>query len=135
MAKVIISCAVTGAIHTPSMSPYLPITPEQIAQVAREYRVYYAPQRSGEAAGDYSVDHSSILYLMGPDGRFIAPGQLRERFRQARVDGSVPVGVYCGSGVTAAHEVLALELAGFRAALYPGSWSEWSQRGLPSERG
>lgn len=32
--KVIISCAVTGAIHIPSMSPYLPITPEQIAQEA-----------------------------------------------------------------------------------------------------
>ena len=35
-SKVIISCAVTGAIHTPSMSPYLPITPEQIAQSAIE---------------------------------------------------------------------------------------------------
>ncbi len=36
MAKVIISCAVTGAIHTPSMSDYLPITPEQIAQSSIE---------------------------------------------------------------------------------------------------
>ena len=32
--KVIITCAVTGAIHTPSMSPYLPVTPEQITQAA-----------------------------------------------------------------------------------------------------
>ena len=32
MPKTIISCAITGAVHTPSMSPYLPVTPEQIAQ-------------------------------------------------------------------------------------------------------
>ncbi len=36
MAKVIISCAVTGAIHTPSMSDYLPITPEEIAHSSIE---------------------------------------------------------------------------------------------------
>ncbi len=36
-----------------------------------------------------------------------------------------PVGVYCGSGVTAAHEILALAAIDVPAALYPGSWSEW----------
>ncbi len=48
-------------------------TPEQIANVAKAYRVYYAEHRTGSGPDDYSMDHSSILYLMGPDGKFIAP--------------------------------------------------------------
>jgi thiosulfate/3-mercaptopyruvate sulfurtransferase len=43
--------------------------------------------------------------------------------------------VYCGSGITACVDILVLERAGVRAKLYPGSWSEWSSRGLPVERG
>ncbi len=48
-------------------------TPEEIAQVAREYRVYYAEHRTGSGPDDYTMDHSSILYLMAPDGSFVAP--------------------------------------------------------------
>jgi len=48
-------------------------TPEEIAQAAKAYRVYYAEHRTGPGPNDYSVDHSSILYLMGPDGKFVAP--------------------------------------------------------------
>ncbi|MER6914097.1 sulfurtransferase [Streptomyces sp. NPDC000594] len=60
------------------------------------------------------------------DGRFLAPGALRERFTAL---GAVPgeVGVYCGSGVSAAQQAVALELAGFTPALYAGSWSAWSR--------
>ncbi|MER7234390.1 sulfurtransferase [Streptomyces olivaceus] len=60
------------------------------------------------------------------DGRFLAADQLRARFETlgAKEDGEV--GVYCGSGVSGAHEVLALAVAGIPAALYAGSWSQWS---------
>jgi thiosulfate/3-mercaptopyruvate sulfurtransferase len=60
-------------------------------------------------------------------GRFRSPDELRARFAAIGADGTTPVGAYCGSGVTAAHEVLALRLAGVDAALYVGSWSEWSR--------
>ena len=58
-------------------------------------------------------------------GRFRDAASLRQEFERLGVRRSVEVGAYCGSGVTAAHEVLALELAGYPAALYVGSWSDW----------
>jgi protein SCO1/2 len=48
-------------------------TPEEIARVAKEYRVYYAEHRTGPGPNDYSMDHSSVLYLMDPNGAFLAP--------------------------------------------------------------
>ncbi|GAA2215611.1 sulfurtransferase [Nonomuraea monospora] len=62
---------------------------------------------------------------VGPDGRFLAPEALRARFAGLGVRDGVATGAYCGSGVTAAHEVLALEVAGLPASLYVGSWSDW----------
>lgn len=59
------------------------------------------------------------------DGTFLEPDELRRIYGEVlRVDGG-DVAAYCGSGVTAAHDVLALAVAGIDAALYPGSWSEW----------
>jgi thiosulfate/3-mercaptopyruvate sulfurtransferase len=59
------------------------------------------------------------------DGRFLDPAGLRDRFAGLGVTGAEPVGAYCGSGVAAAHTVLALAVAGIDAALYAGSWSDW----------
>ncbi len=57
-------------------------------------------------------------------GRFVPQSELAEAL--GGITGGAEVGAYCGSGITAAHTVLALELAGISgAALYPGSWSEW----------
>jgi thiosulfate/3-mercaptopyruvate sulfurtransferase len=58
-------------------------------------------------------------------GRFRSPEALREELKQIGIDGGAQIGAYCGSGVAAAHQVLALELAGYPASLYAGSWSEW----------
>jgi thiosulfate/3-mercaptopyruvate sulfurtransferase len=60
------------------------------------------------------------------DGRFLSAEELAARFKALGVSGEDQVGVYCGSGVSGAHEVLALAVAGIPAALYVGSWSEWS---------
>jgi thiosulfate/3-mercaptopyruvate sulfurtransferase len=60
-----------------------------------------------------------------PDRRLLPAGELRRRFGALGVRDGMPVGAYCGSGVVAAQLVLALEVAGFPAALYAGSWSEW----------
>ncbi|MFC0675331.1 sulfurtransferase [Brachybacterium hainanense] len=60
-------------------------------------------------------------------GRFLAPEALAARFAGAGLDPQEEVIVYCGSGVTATHDLLALQRAGYtRARLFPGSWSQWS---------
>jgi thiosulfate/3-mercaptopyruvate sulfurtransferase len=65
-------------------------------------------------------------------GRFLSADQLRSHFSAIGVRSEGPTIVYCGSGVTACHDLLALEVAGFTStSLYPGSWSQW---GADSDR-
>ena len=75
---------------------------------------------------------------LGADGRFLPPDELRELYLD-RLGGVEPgqACVMCGSGVTACHDLFAMERAGLPgAALYTGSWSEWSQSGSrPVARG
>ena len=106
------------------------------ARAAERYRGDVEPidPVAGHIPGARSAPTAGNL---GSDGRFLDADALRARFTAIGVPpGSQPVGAYCGSGVTAAHQVLALELAGVTAALYPGSWSEWvSDRARPIATG
>jgi len=62
-------------------------TPQEIAQAAKDYRVYYA--KHPEPGGDYAMDHSSVIYVMDPEGRFTAsftqensPEEIAERLKK-----------------------------------------------------
>ena len=75
--------------------------------------------------------------LVEPNGRFLAPAALAERFAALGANEARTVVCHCGSGVKACHNVLALTLAGRpEALLYEGSWSEWAgDKDLPAELG
>ncbi len=95
------------------------------ARAGERYRGEVEPidPRAGHIPGAVSAPTADNV---GPDGRFRSPAELRERFAHMGIRPGGHVGAYCGSGVTAAHEVAALALAGIDAALFPGSWSAWS---------
>ena len=94
------------------------------ARAGERYRGEVEPvdPRAGHVPGAVSAPTAQNL---ADDGTFLPAAVLRERFAALGAGGRT-VGVYCGSGVTAAHEVAALAEAGIDAALWPGSWSQWS---------
>ncbi|WP_146361491.1 sulfurtransferase [Arthrobacter yangruifuii] len=63
---------------------------------------------------------------LAADGTFRSPAELRAAFEALGVRPDRPAAAYCGSGIFASHEVAAMAQAGLSAALYPGSWSQWS---------
>lgn len=102
------------------------------ARAAERYRGETEPidPKAGHIPGAVNLPTGGNL---AADGTFLPADELRERFASAGVDGHEPVAVYCGSGVTASHEIAALAIAGIDATLYPGSWSQWSNLDLPVE--
>jgi len=81
--------------------------------------------RSGHIPGAVSLPCRENLDAAG---HFLPAPELRRRFTEAGVAGTSTVISYCGSGVTACHNLLALELAGLGTGrLFPGSWSQWSR--------
>lgn len=102
------------------------------SRAAERYRGEVEPidPRAGHVPGARSAPTSSNL---DAGGRFLAPDELRRRFAALGIEPGTPTAAYCGSGVTAAHQVAALAIAGIDgAALFPGSWSQWSNE--PSRR-
>ena len=78
---------------------------------------------AGHIPGAKNVPSSALL---ADDGTFLANGALAQLFSDHGVDRDARVGAYCGSGVTATIAVAALAATDCEAALFPGSWSEWS---------
>ncbi|HEY3683906.1 MAG TPA: sulfurtransferase [Streptosporangiaceae bacterium] len=120
-------------IATPGAMPYLDA--DGAAEVARTGLLLdaRAPERyrgesepvdpvAGHIPGAKNAPTSDDL---APNGRFHTPATLSAHYTALGASEDIPVATYCGSGVSAARELLALTIAGIPAALYVGSWSNW----------
>ena len=97
------------------------------ARAAERYRGETEPidPVAGHIPGAFNLPYQDNT---DESGRFVAADELGKRFAVAQSDGTVVC--YCGSGVTACHNLLALDIAGYSGALlYPGSWSDWCTSG------
>ena len=125
------------AVFTPAWRPGWVATKEDVAgrapgtlvldaRAGERYRGETEPidPRAGHIPGARSAPFADNL-TAGPLPVFRPAPELRARYAALGAENAETI-VYCGSGVTACHDLLALELAGLRGRLYAGSWSEWS---------
>ena len=99
------------------------------ARAPQRYRGEAEPidVQAGHIPGALNVPFTDNLK---PDMTFTAPAALAERFAALGVTDATAVVAYCGSGVTACHNLIAMEYAGLgRGRLYPGSWSQYAHTG------
>jgi thiosulfate/3-mercaptopyruvate sulfurtransferase len=138
--------AIPPAVFTPRLDPTAVVDKTLLvarppvllldARAAERFRGEVEPidPRAGHVPGALSAPFSENL-TAGPLPVFRPAADLRERYAALGAAQRAPV-VYCGSGVTACHDLLALHLAGFPGRLYTGSWSEWSSDpALPAATG
>ena len=105
------------------------------ARAGTRYRGETEPvdRKAGHIPGALSVPWTENL---GPDGRFKSAAELRQRYAELGVGDELGAVAYCGSGVNACHDLLAMEVAGLHSGrLYAGSWSDWSRRDAPVATG
>jgi thiosulfate/3-mercaptopyruvate sulfurtransferase len=106
------------------------------ARAAERYEGTVEPidPRAGHVPGALSAPFVGNL---SPDSTFLPVEQLRLRYESLAATPDTSIVAYCGSGITACHTLLALEVAGFPpGALYEGSWSDWSSDpSLPAATG
>lgn len=104
------------------------------ARAPERYRGEVEPldPRAGHIPGAINIPFAGNLV----DGRFRSPEELRERYAAHGITDAAGVVVSCGSGVTACHDLIAMEYAGLgRGQLYPGSWSQWAATDRPAATG
>lgn len=98
-------------------------SPERFHAIAPEPR---PTARAGHIPGSLNLPYAALL---NGDGTLRSPEEIRRMFESAQVDLNRPIVTTCGSGVTACILALGLAMLGYeRAAVYDGSWTEWSTR-------
>lgn len=123
----------TGVVGISEVANRPPDTVVVDARAPERYRGETEPidARAGHIPGAINLPTSGNL----SNGQFLDPDTLRDRYTQAGLDKSEAI-MHCGSGVTACHNVLAMELAGLdRPLLYVGSWSDWASTDRPAATG
>jgi len=126
-------------VFKPNLQPDMVVAVDQVAQMVADPRMCVVDSRStvryrgeqepidpvaGHIPGAVNLPFAENL---GADGRFLSQAQLRQRF-EAVLGGRDPGSAvfYCGSGVTAGHNMIGMAHAGLGTGrIYPGSWSEW----------
>jgi thiosulfate/3-mercaptopyruvate sulfurtransferase len=113
----------TGALPTLSADDAAALARSGALLDARVAAGYAGTSGGGHIPGAQSLPVDALL---GDDGRLADDEKLRQVYDAVGADGQTPIGAYCGGGTSATLTVLALAKIGIGAALYPGSFSEWS---------